>query len=81
MLSIVFIILLNYIQTINNSLPVLDSSEDVAGETTAAADVEASSNVVVEPAIEEHVTDGGAHGNKVTTEEEEEVEPKIISDT
>ena len=82
LVNIVLIILFNNVQIINNSLPVLDSSEDVTGETddtlAAAADVEASSNVVVEPAIEKHVTNGRAHGNKVTTEEEEEVEPESI---
>ena len=43
------------------------SFEDLAGEADNAGDAtehgEVCSNVLVEPSIEEHVADGGAHGH------------------
>ena len=55
--------------------------EDLAGEADNIADTtehgELSSNVVVEPSVEEHVADGGAHGNKMETKERKMVESEM----
>ena len=43
------------------------------------ADCELTGNILVEPAVENHVADGGAHGGQVEAEEGEVVETKITS--
>ena len=55
--------------------------ENVARETHNTMDFieheEVRWDILVEPAIEEHVADGGAHGNKMETKERKMVESEM----
>ena len=41
------------------------------------ADCELAGDILVQPAVEDHVADGGAHRGQVEAEEREVVEPEI----
>ena len=43
------------------------------------ADCELAGDILVEPAVEDHVADGGAHRGQVEAEEREVVEPEMSS--